>query len=57
MSYILMLWTIVAHGSYTTATDWRPMAQFETAALCEAAAASMNITNRYRCLKIKGETK
>jgi len=57
MSYILMLWTIVAHGSYTTATDWRPMAQFETAALCEAAAASMNVTNRYRCLKIKGETK
>jgi len=53
----LFIWTVVAMGGdrhyQATSLDWRPLAQFETAALCEEAARSMNIQDRHRCLKTK----
>lgn len=55
MSYVLMLWTVVAmagdrHGRHE-ARDWRAVAEFETAALCEAAAGSLSVGDRYRCVR------
>lgn len=49
----LFIWTVVAMGHGSTARDWRPLAQFETVALCEDAVRSMNLQDRYRCLKTK----
>jgi len=49
----LFIWTVVAMDRIDTARDWRPLAQFETVALCEEAVRSMNLKDRYRCLKTK----
>ena len=51
----LFIWTVVAMGDSTirVARDWRPLAQFETVALCEEAVRSMNLQDRHRCLKTK----
>ena len=52
----LFIWTVVAMGHNSTvrvARDWRPLAQFETMALCEEAVRSMNLQDRHRCLKTK----
>jgi len=49
----LFIWTVVAAGNGSTARDWRPLAQFETVAACEDAVRSMNLQDRYRCLKTK----
>jgi hypothetical protein len=53
----LIIWTVVGVGGdrhyQAKAYDWRPLAQFETVALCEEAVRSMNIQDRYRCLKTK----
>jgi len=51
----LFIWTVVAMGGnrHYQAYDWRPLAQFETVALCEEAVRSMNLQDRYRCLKTK----
>ena len=53
----LFIWTVVAMGGdrhyQAKAYDWRFLAQFETVALCEEAVRSMNLQNRYRCLKTK----
>lgn len=53
-----MIWTVVAlagdhHGIGGRAYDWRPLTQFESIYHCEAAAQSLAITNRYRCVKTK----
>ena len=51
----LIIWTVVGVGGvgHSQAYDWRPLAQFETVALCEEAVRSLNIQDRYRCLKTK----
>jgi hypothetical protein len=53
----LFIWTAVAgwgdRFEHQVNRDWRSLAQFETIALCEDAARSMNIQDRYRCLKTK----
>ena len=49
----LIIWTVVATNNSYALRDWRPLAQFETVALCEEAVRSMNLQDRYRCLKTK----
>lgn len=53
----LFIWTVVAMSGdrhyQAKAYDWRALAHFETVALCEEAARSMNIQDRHRCLKTK----
>ncbi len=55
MSYVLILWTVVAIADdrhyIQTSRDWRSVAEFETASLCEAAAQSLNVSDRYRCVR------
>lgn len=52
-TYILVLWTVVAQNNYTAARDWRPIAEFQTQALCETAATNLNVKDRYRCIRTK----
>lgn len=48
---ILVVFTVVAAGSSGRLyEDWRPIGEFRTEQACQAAAASMNVLNRYRCL-------
>jgi hypothetical protein len=53
----LFIWTAVAASGdrfdHRVNRDWRTLAQFETVVLCEEAARSMNLLDRYRCLKTK----
>jgi hypothetical protein len=68
MTYILMLWTVVAMGGdrhyHAKAADWRPLGEFhmeegrmgkKTAQeMCEDAARQLNLkTDSYRCVRSK----
>jgi hypothetical protein len=64
MSYILMVWTVVAmvgdhHGVGASKYDWRPLGVFESTshtskALCEDAALQLGIkAGNYRCVRSK----
>jgi hypothetical protein len=53
MTYILVLWTVIATNSGYANTDWRPIAEFQSHTLCEQAATAMNVRDRYRCIQIK----
>lgn len=61
MTYILMLYTVVALGNNPTqANDWRPMGEFHSGGdksantLCEEAAQKLALnSNRYRCVRNK----
>jgi hypothetical protein len=63
MTYILMLYTVVALGNNPTrANDWRPIGEFHDSNYppqlaqekCEAAARQLGInTDRYRCVRSK----
>ena len=53
MTYILVLWTVVAQSNYNAARDWRPVAEFQTLTLCETAATNLNVKDRYHCIRTK----
>ena len=66
MTYILMLYTVVALGNNPTqANDWRPIGEFHSELelidnmksakeKCEEAARQLGLTpNRYRCVRSK----
>ena len=55
MTYILMLYTVVALGNNPTmANDWRPIGEFSRADFCESAANQLGIkSDRYRCVRSK----
>ena len=48
----LLLWTVVACSKNHCVQDWRPMAQFDTPALCESAKRDLGVHtgNRARCV-------
>lgn len=56
MSYILVIWTIVA-GAGTQFSEhyergWRPIGDFYSQSSCEAAAAQLSLErSKFRCLK------
>ena len=55
MTYILVIWTIVAAGgtniSYMREFDWRPVGDFRTKQDCVEAARMLNVDEkRFRCL-------
>jgi len=56
MTYILMIWTIVAAGGggnmNWSHSDWRPMGEFKTAAACQHAAEVLGVQNRARCVPV-----
>lgn len=59
MSYILVIWTVVAaSGNLSTYKqyDWRPIGDFQHKASCERAAADLGIINpkMFRCLNKNG---
>lgn len=58
MSYILVIWTIVATAGTAgyEKRDWRPIGDFQHLAGCERAAAELGITDKksFRCLKKNG---
>lgn len=61
MSYILMLYTVVALGNYQIqASDWRPIGEFHSGGdksanlLCEEAARKLELNSKsYRCVRSK----
>lgn len=62
MSYILMVWTVIAmagdrHGVSARAYDWRPLGEFHSATskeLCEDAARQLGLkAENYRCVRSK----
>lgn len=66
MTYILMIWTVVAMSNYHTKSDWRPIGEFHyedgrigenkktPLQMCEAAAKELGIKSiDYRCVRSK----
>lgn len=57
MTYALMIWTIVACGSYSCERDWRQVMTFErtdaSKELCEQAAQDLFKDRRYKCVRTK----
>jgi hypothetical protein len=66
MTYILMIWTVVAMSNYHTKSDWRPIGEFHyedgrigenkktPLQMCEAAAKELGIKSTdYRCVRSK----
>ena len=67
MTYILMIWTVVAvagdhHGIGAKVADWRPLAEFHDSNIppqlaqdkCEAAAKQLGLkSENYRCIRNK----
>ena len=62
MTYILMVWTVVAMGGSAgwKANDWRPIGEFQSSPtsngleLCEQAARQLGLkTDKYRCVRSK----
>lgn len=60
MTYILMIWTIVAMNVNYVKNDWRPLGEFHTTRtstgqqLCHDAAKEMGIKSTdYRCVRSK----
>lgn len=51
MSYLLVIWTVVATHSYMTYQDWRPIGEFRTEAACYAAVRQLNVkADKFRCV-------
>ena len=64
MTYILVIWTVIACGPTFCKYDWRPIGEFhmeegrmgkKTAReMCEDAARQLSLkTNEYRCIQSK----
>jgi hypothetical protein len=60
MTYILMLYTVVALANHTQASDWRPIGEFHSGGdktaslLCEEAAGKLGLNSKsYRCVRSK----
>jgi hypothetical protein len=53
MTYILVLWTVIATNRDYANKDWRPVAEFQSLVLCEQAVANLNIKDRSRCIQTK----
>jgi hypothetical protein len=58
MTYILMIWTVVAMNVNYVKNDWRPIGEFHGTAtgqqLCHDAAKEMGIKSTdYRCVRSK----
>jgi hypothetical protein len=54
MTYILMIWTVVAMNNGYVKSDWRPIGEFHSQQLCENAARAMDImSTNYRCVRSK----
>lgn len=66
MTYILMIYTIVAAASGTAYQDWRPIGEFQSSAFlnegplvngltrCETAAQQLGLkAEKYRCVRTK----
>lgn len=63
MTYILVIWTVVACSHSHCKHDWRPVGEFHQEVLerkisaqemCEIAARQLSIkTNEYRCVRSK----
>ena len=54
MTYILMIWTVVAMSTHHTKTDWRPIGEFNSQQLCQDAAKELSIkSENYRCVRSK----
>jgi hypothetical protein len=57
MNFALVIYTVVAmsgkNADLVQARDWRPVASFSNAELCNNAAHSMGISSdRYRCIQL-----
>jgi hypothetical protein len=54
VTYILMIWTVVAMNNGYVKSDWRPLGEFHSQQLCENAAREMGIkSTEYRCVRSK----
>jgi hypothetical protein len=59
MTYILMIWTVVAMNANHIKNDWRPIGEFHSHTgkgqqLCHDAAKEMGIKSTdYRCVRSK----
>lgn len=61
MTYVLVVWSVVACGYNYCKSEWKPLAEFHYQAgapspkeLCETAAKSLVLTQpNYRCLRTK----
>lgn len=57
MTYALIIWTIVACGSYSCERDWRQVMTFEgnpgAKVLCEEAAQDLFKDRKYKCVRTK----
>jgi hypothetical protein len=64
MTYILMIWTVVAMNNGYAKSDWRPLGEFHyednrignktPKEMCEAAAKELGIKSTdYRCVRSK----
>lgn len=53
MTYILVIWTIVAAANNGWHYDYRPIGEFTSEATCKVAGEQLKITpdRPYRCLK------
>ena len=56
MTYILMIYTVIACGPTFCKYDWRPIGEFHgnigAKAICEVAAKELNLkANEYRCVQ------
>lgn len=52
--YALIIWTVVAATPLREHYDWRPIASFTGEAMCQRAAADLNISkDKYRCIKLE----
>lgn len=54
MTYILMIWTVVAMNTHYIKTDWRSIGEFNSQQLCQDAARELGIKSTdYRCVRSK----
>ena len=54
--YALIIWTVVAATPLREHYDWRPIASFTGEAMCQRAAAELNINkDKYRCIKLEAD--
>jgi hypothetical protein len=54
MTYILVIWTVVAMNVNHIKNDWRPIGEFHGQQLCHDAAKEMGIKSTdYRCVRSK----
>ena len=56
MTYVLMVWTIVACAAYQCKEDWRQVIEFDSLqakVLCEDAGKTLFADRKYLCVKTK----